>query len=497
MANKKGLINNLVWKFAERMAAQMVTLIVSIVLARLLDPSHYGTVAIVTIFITLANVFVSDGFGSALIQKKDADELDFSSVLYFNIALSILLYLVLFFLAPIIAGFYGEGYEILTPVFRVLGLRLIPAAINSVQHAYVSKNMIFKKFFLSTLLGTIVSGIVGIWMAYSGFGVWALVAQYLVSTTVSTVVLMFSIGNIFVLDFSLSRLKTLFSFGWKILCTGLLITGYQELRALIIGKLYSSENLAYYDKGKQFPNLIVTNINVSIGAVLFPKLANQQDDIDALKQTTRNSIRFSSYIMSPMMLGLMAVADSFVSVVLTEKWLPCVPLLQLFCVFYLFQPIHTANTQAIKAMGRGNLVLKLELIRDVIQLAVLLVVMWVSVEAIVVSMATMSILFVFVNAYPNIKLMNYTIKEQLSDILPNVIMACAMFTCTYPLTYLPIHELSKLILQIFVGVGVYVLLSVITKNKEFHLITGMLFEKLKKLLYKNDKNTHDNINEGE
>ena len=179
MANKKGLISNLVWKFAERMAAQMVTLIVSVVLARLLAPSHYGTVAIVTIFITIANVFVSDGFGSALIQKKDADKLDFSSVLYFNIALSILLYFILFFSAPIIADFYGEGYEILTPVFRVLGLRLIPAAINSVQQAYVSKNMIFKKFFLSTLLGTIVSGGVGIWMAYSGFGVWAIVAQYL------------------------------------------------------------------------------------------------------------------------------------------------------------------------------------------------------------------------------------------------------------------------------------------------------------------------------
>lgn len=477
MANKKGLINNLVWKFAERMAAQMVTLIVSIVLARLLDPSHYGTVAIVTIFITLANVFVSDGFGSALIQKKDADELDYSSVLYFNLVLSIFLYLILFFLAPFIADFYGEGYEILTPVFRVLGLRLIPAAINSVQQAYVSKNMIFKKFFLSTLLGTSISGIVGIWMAYSGFGVWALVVQYLVSTTLSTAVLMFSIGNIFVLKFSLSRLKILFSFGWKILCTGLLITGYQELRALIIGKLYSSENLAYYDKGKQFPNLVVTNINVSIGAVLFPKLANQQDNIEALKQTTRNSIRFSSFIMSPMMLGLMAVADSFVSVILTDKWLPCVPLLQLFCIFYLFQPIHTANTQAIKAIGRGDLVLKLEIIRDVIQLAVLLVVMWISVEAIVVSMAIMSMLFVFINAYPNIKLLNYTIKEQLSDILPNVIMAVIMSIVVSFIGWIPFSNLAKLFVQFFVGVGIYVFLSVFTKNKEFEYIKRFCFKK--------------------
>lgn len=478
MANKKGLINNLVWKFAERMAAQMVTLIVSVVLARLLDPSHYGTVAIVTIFITLANVFVSDGFGSALIQKKDADELDYSSVLYFNIVLSIFLYLILFFAAPFIADFYGEGYEILTPVFRVLGLRLIPAAINSVQHSYVSKNMIFKKFFLSTLSGTIISGVVGICMAYSGFGVWALVTQYLVSTTVSTVVLTFSIGNIFVLKFSLSRLKTLFSFGWKILCTALLITGYQELRALIIGKLYSSENLAYYDKGKQFPNLIVTNINVSIGAVLFPKLANQQDDMTALKQTTRNSIRFSSFVMSPMMLGFAAVAEPFVRLILTDKWLPCVPLLQLFCIFYLFQPIHTANMQAVKAMGRSDICLKLEIFRDIIQLIVLLVVMWISVEAIVISMAIMSTLFVFVNAYPNIKLLNYSIKEQLSDILPNVGMSLVMFICVYAVQFISSNNLITLIIQIAVGAVVYIALSVITKNNEFNLIKNMCLSKI-------------------
>ena len=478
MANKKGLINNLVWKFAERMAAQMVTMIVSVVLARLLDPSHYGTVAIVTIFITLANVFVSDGFGSALIQKKDADELDYSSVLYFNIVLSIFLYLILFFAAPFIADFYGEGYEILTPVFRVLGLRLIPAAINSVQHSYVSKNMIFKKFFLSTLSGTIISGVVGICMAYSGFGVWALVTQYLVSTTVSTVVLTFSIGNIFVLKFSLSRLKTLFSFGWKILCTALLITGYQELRALIIGKLYSSENLAYYDKGKQFPNLIVTNINVSIGAVLFPKLANQQDDMTALKQTTRNSIRFSSFVMSPMMLGFAAVAEPFVRLILTDKWLPCVPLLQLFCIFYLFQPIHTANMQAVKAMGRSDICLKLEIFRDIIQLIVLLVVMCISVEAIVISMAIMSTLFVFVNAYPNIKLLNYSIKEQLSDILPNVGMSLVMFICVYAVKFISSNNLITLIIQIAVGAVVYIALSVITKNNEFNLIKNMCLSKI-------------------
>lgn len=479
MANKKGLVNNLAWKFAERIAAQLVTLIVSIVLARLLAPSHYGTVAIVTVFITLANIFVSDGFGSALIQKKQVDALDYSSVLYFNVAFSIVLYLILFFTAPLIAAFYGEGYEILTPVFRVLGLRLILAALNSVQQAYVAKNMIFKKFFLSTLLGTILSGVVGIAMAYLGFGIWALVAQYLLSSAVTTVVLMFSLGNIYVWAFSFSRLKDLFSFGWKILCTSLLITGYQELRALIIGKLYSSESLAYYDKGKQFPNLIVGNINTSIGAVLFPTLSGKQDDLAALKGMTRKSIRFSSYIMCPVMLGMAAVAEPFVRLVLTEKWLPCVPLLQLFCIFYLFQPIHTANTQAIKATGRSGLCLKLELFRDAIQLIVLIIVMWISVEAIVISMAVLSALFIFVNAYPNTKILGYSYMEQMRDLLPSILMSGIMFAAVYAVGLLPLHDAILLPMQIMIGGCIYILLSIITKNKEFDYIKNMIFSKIR------------------
>jgi len=474
---RNGLINNFIWKFAERIAAQLVTLIVSVVLARILDPSDYGIIALVTIFITIANVFVSDGFGSALIQKKDANILDFSSVLWFNIAFSIILYLILFLLAPLIAAFYGEGYEILIPVIRVLGLRLIPAAVNSVQNAYVAKHMIFKKFFWSTLLGTAISGIVGIVMAYSGYGVWALVWQYLISTFVTTFVLMITLGKIYKLQFSLDRLKTLFSFGWKILCTGLLITGYQELRAIIIGKLYSSENLAYYDKGKQFPNLIVSNVNVSIGAVLFPKLSNEQDSIQKLKNTTRNSIRFSAFIMSPLMLGLAAVAPSFVSLLLTDKWLPCVPLLQMFCIFYLFQPIHTANTQAIKAIGRSDLSLKLEVVRDAIQLVVLLIVMWISVKAIVLSMAILSILFVFMNALPNIKLLGYPLKEQLGDILPAIGMSGLMSFVVYMIGLLPLSHLPLLALQTICGAAVYLILSIITKNKEFNYIVQMIGRK--------------------
>lgn len=474
MSKKNSLLSNLSWKFAERITAQLVTTIVSIILARILDPSHYGVISIVMIFITLANVFVSDGFGSALIQKKDADELDFSSVLYFNIGFSILLYLILFFCAPLISKFYGEGYEILTPVLRVLGIRIIITGINSVQQSYIAKKMMFRKFFMATLFGTVLSAVVGISMAISGFGVWALVAQYLTNTIVDTIVLTFSIRKKPLCAFSFERLKGLLGFGMRILGSNLLITGYQELRALIIGKLYSSKDLAFFDKGKQFPNLIVANINTSIGAVLFPKMSQEQDDITLIKNTTRNSIRFSSYIMSPLMLGLAAVAPSFVQVILTEKWMPCVPLLQLFCIVFLFQPIHTANMQAIKAIGRSDVYLKLEIIKKVIELIILVVVMWISVDAIVISMAVLTTMFTFINAYPNSKLLKYSFKEQMKDICPSLGMSVLMSVVVYLFGFLNINSVVLLIIQVVVGGIIYLALSAAFKNKEYKYLLDLL-----------------------
>ena len=475
--SSNGVIRNLVWKFAERITAQFVTLVVSIILARLLDPSHYGIISIVTIFITLANVFVSDSFGSALIQKKDADPLDFYSVLYFNIVFSVILYAVLFIAAPYISSFYGSGYEILTPVLRVLSLRIILSAINSVQQAYVSRQMMFRKFFWSTLFGTVISAIVGITMAYNGFGVWSLVAQYLTNTTVDTFVLNQTMHFKIRRMFSLGRLKRLIPYGAGILGTKLLITGYQELRALLIGKVYSSADLAYYDKGKQFPNLIVTNIDSSVAAVLFPKMSKAQDEPDKIKVSTRLSIRFSAFVMCPMMLGLAAIAKPFVQVILTEKWMPCVPLLQLFCIVYLFQPIHTANMQAIKAIGRSDIYLNLELIKKSIELICLILVVKVSVNAIVVSMASLTVAFTFVNSVPNRKLLHYSFLEQMQDIIPSIGMGIVMASLVFLIGKLELPTLPLLAVQIICGACVYTILAYLTRNKELWFLLNLLKRK--------------------
>lgn len=461
-------LTSLIWKFGERIFAQLVTTVVGIVLARILMPKDYGIVAIVNIIITLFNVFVSNGFGTALIQKKDADEVDFSSVFFANIGISILLYVGLFFAAPYIARFYDN--ELLSPVLRVMGIRLPIAAINSVQHAYISRKMQFRKFFLATLFGTVVSGVVGIVMAYKGFGVWALVAQYLTNVCIDTVVLWFVIKWKPKLVISFRKLKSLLSFGWKMLASGLLNTGYNELRSLVIGKKYNAESLSFYEQGKKYPALISNNIDTSINTVLLSAMSKVQDDKDKVKQATRKSILICSYFMLPAMVGFACVAELFVHVVLTDKWMPIVPYLMMMCFVYALNPIHTANLTAIKAMGRSDLFLILEIIKKSIGIISILISMWFGVFWIAFSAMLGTIIASIINAFPNKKLLNYTYLEQIKDLLPNLLMSAVMGVAVYFMKYIPINAVLLLALQIITGVVIYLTLSIITRNYSFRFI---------------------------
>lgn len=468
-------LTNLSWKFAERIASQLVSFVVSIVLARILEPSDYGSIAMVMIFVTLSNVFVEGGFSSALIQKKDADKLDFSTVFYFSIVFSIFLYVILFFVAPYISRFYGDGYEILTPVLRVIGLQIIVYGANSVQQAYVSKKMMFKKFFWATLIGTIVSACIGLAMAYWGFGIWSLVGQQMAMVITNTIVLYLVTRKLPGLMFSFQRLKELFSYGAKILGASLLVSFFLDLRSLIIGKLYSAKDLAFFDRGRQFPNLIVTNINSSVGSVLFPQMSQEQDDKIRVKQLCRNSIRFSSFVMMPLMMGMAVCAEPLIRVLLTDKWIESVPFLRLFCIIYMFYPIHTANMQAIKAIGKSGTFLMLEIIKKLLELISLLLVMKISVMAIAINMAVLTTLFTFINAYPNIKFLDYSFKEQMNDMLPSLLLSTIMAILVYGIgLILPISDLGVLIVQVLFGIAFYSTLSYLTNNPEFKYLYELI-----------------------
>lgn len=477
--SKAKVLSGLIWKFAERISAQVVTFVVSIVLGRLLSPDDYGLIAVVTIFITFANCIVTNGFGSSLIQKKDSDNLDFSTVLYFQFAFSLALYGILFIAAPLIAKFFGEGYDLLVPVLRVLGIRIPLTAINNVQQAYVGKKMIFRKFFLSTIGGTVISAVVGIWMAYEGYGVWALVGQYLTNTFISTVILAFTIKWKPELKFSWARLKILFSYGWKLLVGGIINETYVELRKIAIGKLYTSADLAYFDRGMQIPNIIVTNINSSISNVLFPAISNAQNNMADVKAIMRRSIRTSSYIMCPLMFGLAVVAEPLISFLLTDKWLPCVPYLQIYCISYCFEPIQTANLQAIKAVGRSDIFLKLEIIKKVAYAVILVAVMFHSVDAIAYSLLLNTLIAVFVNTTPNKKLLGYSFKELIADMAPGIILSAVMSGVVYlEGMLLPFSALPRMIIQVATGGIIYLVLSVVFKVESFSYLLNTVKEML-------------------
>ena len=479
---KPSVLKNLIWRFAERIGAQGVKLIVELVLARILAPEDFGLIAIVTVFITLLNVFVDSGLGNALIQKKDADDLDFSSVFWFNIVWCAILYILLFFCSPLVATFYGK--QILSPVLRVLGIQVLISGVKNVQQAYVSKTMQFKKFFFATLGGTIGAAVIGILMALYGFGIWALVAQQLFNLTVDTIILWATVDWRPHFVFSFTRLKKLISFGWKLLVSSLIDTLYSELRQLIIGKKYSSSDLAYFNRGEQFPRFFINNINTSIDSVLLPTMSEAQDDKQKVRAMTRKAIKICTYIISPFMIGLAFIGEPFVKLILGAKWIDCVFFMRVYCITFLFYPMHTANLNAIKALGRSDLYLKLEMIKKTIGLVALLISMNISVNAMAYSMLVVSILSQLVNTWPNKKLLDYSYFEQLKDILPSILLAVVMGGIVYPIVLLQYNSLLTIIVQVLLGMVIYFIGSMIFHMEGYEYVLNILKSIKNKYLHK-------------
>lgn len=475
---KNEVISSLIWKFLERIGTQGVQFIVSIILARLLLPSDYGVVSMILVFTAIANVFIQTGFSTSLIQKKDSDELDFSSVFYISLLIAAICYVILFFAAPIIASFYNM--PAITSILRVISLTLFFGAINSVQNAKIAKEMKFKKLFLSSLVAILISGTTGVLMAYKGFGPWALVGQQITNSIATTIILWFTSGWKPKLMFSINRVKSLLSYGWKILCSALLDTIYQNIYNLVIGKFYSSSTLGNYNKGEQFPKLIAVNVDGAISSVMLPAYSKQQDRKDKLKKMVRRSIVTSSLLLFPMMFGLAAVAETVVKVLLTENWLGCVPFMQLLCIVYALYPINTANLQVIKALGKSDYFLKLEIIKKIIGLIVLIVTLPFGVLQMAIGQVLVAILSTFINAFPNRKLLNYNYFEQIKDLFPTLIISIIMFIIVYSFNFINLNMYILLIIQILVGVIIYFGLAYIFKLESLNYMIEILKSFLKK-----------------
>lgn len=475
--NGTSIISGIFWKLGERTLAQLISFIVSIVLARILMPDDYGTVALVTIFITLADVCVSSGLGTSLIQKSDADELDYSTIFYCGLVVAFAMYGLIFVTAPLIAAFYDT--PILVAILRVFGLRIPIGAYNSVQHAYVSRHMIFRKFFFSTLIGTIMSAVVGIVMALNGFGVWALVAQYMSNTIVDSIVLSITIKWHPKLMFSMQRARSLMSYGWKVLVADLIGTFFDQLRSLIIGKKYVSADLAYYNKGQQLPNLVTSNLTNSVMTVLFPAMANYDGDIQKVKELTRKSIRVLSYLVIPMMAMLGVMARPLMIILLTAKWLDCVPYMQIICVGSAFGIIGGVSLQTMKAIGRSDMLLKLELYKKPVYLFLLLVGAAISPIAIAVTLTIYNIYGTLVNYMTIGKLIGYRFREQIADIVSPCLLACTIILVGCGVLKIGLGNWWTIILQIIVCMSVYLIASSLFKVYGFVYIKEYIMNHIK------------------
>lgn len=472
---KSKVFFSLIWKFLERGGTQGIQFILQLFLARLLSPRDYGTIALITVFIAISTVFVQSGFNTALIQKKDIDEEDISSVFYISLFIAIIMYLILWIFAPTIASFY-KILE-LTSIVRVMGLVLFLNTFNSIQNAIISRNMEFKRLFYSSLGAIIISGILGIVLAYKGFGVWALVYQQLMNQFSICIILWFTVKWRPKLLFSIKKVKKLFSFGGKLLCSSLIDTIYRELVNLIVGKVYSPAMLGYYNRGDQFPKVIVSNFNGSIQSVIFPALASVQHDKVRVKEIMRRAIMMSSYIVFPAMVGVIVISEPMIRLVLTEKWLLCVPYLRVFCLSYALWPIHTANLQAINAIGRSDIFLKLEIIKKIVGVSIILITSRYSPYIMAIGTVLSGAISSFINSYPNKKLLNYSYLEQIKDIISSLFISLIMGVITYLIQLLHYNNILTLLFQMTLGGIVYITLSCITKNESFIYLVNILKKK--------------------
>lgn len=476
--------SNFIWRFLERWGAQGVSLILSIILARLLDPEVYGIVAIVAILSAFLEYFIDGGLNGALIQKKDADDLDFSSVFFVNMIICVVLYGFVFFFAPVFASFYDM--PLLVPMVRVQGLTILVSGVKSIQIAYVSKKMQFKKFFYSTLGGTLGGAILGLFLAFKGYGAWAIIWLGVFNNTVDTIILWFTVKWRPKFIFSIQRVKSLFMFGWKLLIYNLVNKGYAELKQLLIGRIYTPTDLAFYNKGVKFPKLIHDNTDSAMGNILFPMMSNIQDSIADIKQAVRRVNTLSVYIVSPLVIGLGVCATPIVAILLTEKWLPCVPYMQVFCATYAFGGIYISNENVIKALGQGNRLLKLQFFIVAQKTIVLIIALQFGVFAVAVGALISLLISHFIICWPSKKLIDYSYFEQLKDMLPYLALSVIMGGIVYCVSFFHLSYWLTLLIQVALGMAIYIGLSVLIKPEAYRYLLGILKGYFKKREKNND-----------
>jgi teichuronic acid exporter len=442
---KSKILSALFWQYLQRFSNQGIQIVVSIILARLLMPEDFGVIALIGVFITMSGVLIDSGFSNALVQKKEVDDKDFSSVFILNLVFSLFLYFVLFFIAPKVAQFYEE--PLLTTVLRVIALTIVMNALTIIQTVVLTREMQFRKSFNVNIVSAIIAGLVGIVMAFCGYGVWSLVFSQLTAKIVSTVLLWYYIPWQPSLTFSLIRINKLFHYGSKILLGALFNALYNNVYSILIGKQYNSTILGFYNRGALLPTLVVDSISNSLGAVMFPALSAHQNDKPALKRMVKRMLQNSAALVFFLMAVLIVIAEPLVSILLTDKWLPAVPYLRLASITVAFYPLIAINASAITSVGESGKYLKSTMISKLIALTMILVAIPFGVYFMVVAGAVASFISTLISSWPSKAAIGYPAFEQWNDVLPSFILAIVAGLAAWPLSYLDVNHWVTLFAQ--------------------------------------------------
>lgn len=475
---KDKTLTGFIWQLLQKAVGQLLSFFVTVILARLLLPSDYGVVALASMFNVLAGIFISGSMDAALIQKKDADELDYNTVFYSSLFMSFVIYAIVFFGAPILANIYGN--PLVTPLMRVLALGMPIGALTMVQNATVSRQLQFKKLFYASLAGQIISAVVGITMAYGGYGPWALVIQSLMGGISNTVVMSFLVSWHPRLMFSYIRFRELFDFAWKKTAAGFIGTLCFQLRGYLIGYKYTMADLAYFNRGDGLPDMVLNNINGSINSVLFPALSKISNDPEALRRGVRRAMMISSYVLTPMLLGLAAVSPQVVLLLYSDRWAAAIPFMQVACLTACMTVLNTANLQAFFAIGRSGEVLKLEIYKKPVMIVILAIAIFISPLAISVGLLFYSFYVLYVNTRPNAKYLGYTLHEQIRDVRGSFLLAGTMALLVYGIGFIISNIVLCLTVQILFGAAYYIGLSHLMQMEEYLYVRKTVMEIIQK-----------------
>ena len=451
---KQKTTKGLFWSSVERFSNQGMSFFFSVILARLLSPSDYGIIAMVTIFFAVAQSFVDSGFSNALVRKTDRREEDLSTCFYFNIGVGIVAYIVLFLIAPLVASFYNQ--PILSPIIRITGLGVVLNSLCVVQQALFTIKIDFKSQAKVTLSATIISGIVGVILAYQGYGVWALVWQGVVMTSARMALLWLMSKWRPTTGFSKSSFNYLFGYGSKLLASGLLDTIYNNIYPIVIGKFYTPAQLGNYSRALSFAQLPSSNITSILQRVTFPVLSTIQDDIPRLQANYRRLLKLSAFIVFPLMMGLAAVAFPMIRIVLTPKWEGCSLYLQIICFALMWYPIHAINLNLLQVKGRSDLFLRLEIIKKIVGVCIMCITIPLGITAMCIGMVVSSLISLFINTYYTGKLINIGCLKQIRDLLPILFNSLLMGSMVYLFIQLFNNDFVKLIVGVFIGAISYI-----------------------------------------